>query len=149
MTPIDKRFRGRIMGGMKKILVVLAILALPVVSIAQINRQAGIEYLTPLVQQIIGLLQERIFILQSELNACRAGNTDIQKVKNQIFDKQRQLELARQERISRDYEFKQLGSKFGVLQRDAYDRFVKENDITQLRLESEIRLLEAELNRIK
>ena len=135
---------------MKKYLVVLAILALPVVSVAQASRQAGIEYLTPLVQQIIGLLQERIFTLQSELNACKAGNyTETQRVKDQIFDRQRQLELLRQERINRDYEFKKLGSNVGVLKRDAYDRFIRENNIIQLRLESDIRLLQAELQKIK
>src|SRR3990167_8935556 len=69
---------------MKKYLVVWGILALPVVSVAQASRQAGIEYLTPLVQQIIGLLQESIFTLQSELNACKAGKTIVKEVIKEV-----------------------------------------------------------------
>lgn len=67
---------------MKKALVGALIISVfvPSVAFAQVDRAAGVEFLSPLVQTIVRLLQDRIGVLQARISelekgtSCVAGN---------------------------------------------------------------------------
>lgn len=57
---------------MKKYIVALAlVLIIPNVSYASVDKQAGVEFLSPLVQTIIQLLQDRIAVLTQEVELLK------------------------------------------------------------------------------
>ena len=56
---------------MKKLIVVLAFVLLPIVSHAEVDKRAGVEFLSPLVQQIVQLLYDRIHELSAEIESVK------------------------------------------------------------------------------
>ena len=56
---------------MKKAIIIGVLALFPIIGFAQADK-VGIEYLSPLVQTIIKLLQERIAVLQKEVDTCNA-----------------------------------------------------------------------------
>lgn len=56
---------------MKKAIIIGFLALFPIIGFAQADK-VGIEYLSPLVQTIIKLLQERIAVLQKEVDTCNA-----------------------------------------------------------------------------
>src|SRR3989344_6593591 len=59
---------------MKKYLLILSFVFLPVISHAETDRRAGIEFLSPLVQQIVQLLYDRIHELNVQIDNLKFLN---------------------------------------------------------------------------
>lgn len=82
---------------MKKTIAIALLVLAPMSVSANVDKQAGIEFLSPLVQTIIQLLQERIAVLAQEVAFLKANQPVCGAVAPQITPQQKANEMNTQE----------------------------------------------------